>query len=98
MTPVSIVVGASVPTNGEFSSPETVETTVGSMVTWSNDDSVPHTVTSGVVENSSPVPDGRFDSGIMNAGDSFSFMFESTGAYPYYCLLHPFMTGQVTVN
>jgi plastocyanin len=92
------VVGASVPTNGEFYSPETVETSVGSMVTWSNDDSLPHTVTSGVVENNSPVPDGSFDSGIMMNGDAFSFVFESTGEYPYYCSVHPFMTGQVTVN
>jgi plastocyanin len=98
VTPVSIVVGASVPTNGEFYSPETVETSVGSMVTWSNDDSLPHTVTSGVVENNSPVPDGSFDSGIMMNGDAFSFVFESAGEYPYYCTVHPFMTGQVNVN
>lgn len=98
VTPVSIVVGSSIPTNGEFYDPEGVETTVGSMVSWSNDDNVPHTVTSGVVENNSPAPDGRFDSGIMNAGGSFSFVFDSAGEYPYYCLLHPYMTGQVTVN
>lgn len=98
VTTVSIVVGASVPTNGEFYDPESVETTVGSMVTWNNNDSVPHTVTSGVVEDNSPAPDGRFDSGIMNAGDSFPFVFDAAGEYPYYCLLHPYMTGQVTVN
>jgi plastocyanin len=98
VTTVSIVVGASVPTNGEFYDPESVETTVGSMVTWNNDDSVPHTVTSGVVEDNSPALDGQFDSGIMNAGDSFPFVFDAAGEYPYYCLLHPYMTGQVTVN
>lgn len=95
---VSIVVGASVPSNGEFYSPETVETTVGSMVTWRNDDSLPHTVTSGTVENNSPQPDGKFDSGIMNAGATFPFVFDTAGEYPYYCMLHPWMTGQVTVN
>jgi plastocyanin len=95
---VSIVFGASSPTNGEFFSPESVETTVGSMVTWNNDDSLPHTVTSGVVENNSPKPDGKFDSGIMNSGGSFRFVFDEAGEYPYYCLVHPFMTSQVTVN
>jgi plastocyanin len=98
VTAVSIAVGASVPTNGEFYDPESVETTVGSMVTWTNDDTLPHTVTSGVVENNSPQPDGKYDSGIMNAGDTFSFVFDSAGESPYYCLIHPWMTGQVTVN
>ncbi|HEX7033663.1 MAG TPA: plastocyanin/azurin family copper-binding protein [Nitrososphaera sp.] len=98
VTQVSIVVGSSVPTNGEYFDPEAVETTVGSMVTWINDDSVPHTVTSGVVENNSPTPDGRFDSSILNPGQSFSFVFDAAGEYPYYCMLHPWMTGTVTVN
>jgi plastocyanin len=95
---VSIVVGASVPSNGEFFDPDSVETTVGSMVTWNNDDSVPHTVTSGVVENNTPKPDGKFDSGILMNDASFPFVFDTAGDYPYYCMLHPFMTGQVTVK
>lgn len=98
VTTVSIVVGASVPTNGEFYNPNSVETTVGSLVTWNNDDNLLHTVTSGVVENDTPKPDGRFDSGILDAGDSFPFVFDAAGEYPYYCMLHPWMTGQVTVK
>lgn len=98
VTTVSIVVGASVPTNGEFYDPDSVVTTVGSLVTWNNDDNLLHTVTSGVVENDSPKPDGRFDSGILDAGDSFPFVFDAAGEYPYYCMVHPWMTGQVTVN
>jgi plastocyanin len=98
VTSVSMVVGSSVPTNGKFFDPEKVETTVGSMVTWNNEDSLPHTVTSGVVENDSPIPDGKFDSGIMDQGDSFPFVFDATGEYPYYCMIHPWMTGQVTVD
>lgn len=95
---VSIVVGSSVPSNGKFYEPENVETTVGSMVTWRNDDSAPHTVTSGVVQNNTPKADGKFDSGIMNAKDTFSFVFDTAGEYPYYCIIHPWMTGKVTVN
>jgi plastocyanin len=68
------------------------------MVTWTNDDTAPHTVTSGVVVNNAPEPDGTFDSGIMNNGMTFSFVFSEAGEYDYYCMLHPFMTGKVVVN
>jgi plastocyanin len=95
---VSIVSGASVPTNGEDYDPDTVTSSVGSMVTWTNDDTVPHTVTSGVVEDNVPKPDGKFDSSILTAGKSFSFVFDTAGEYDYYCFLHPFMTGNVVVN
>jgi plastocyanin len=95
---VSIVSGASVPTNGIYYDPESVTSSVGSMVTWTNDDTAPHTVTSGIVENNVPKPDAVFDSGIMNNGASFSFVFSEVGEYDYYCMLHPFMTGKVVVN
>jgi plastocyanin len=98
ITTVSIMAGASVPTNGKFYEPSNVETTVGSMVTWVNDDTVPHTVTSGTVENSRPKPDGSFDSGIINPGNSFLFVLDKAGEYPYYCMVHPWMTGKVTSN
>jgi plastocyanin len=98
VTSVSIPNGASVPTNEEFYAPDDVQITVGSAVTWKNDDTAFHTVTSGTVQNNTPTPDGRFDSGIMNAGDSFSFVFDKAGEYPYYCTIHPWMTGKVTAN
>jgi plastocyanin len=98
VTSVSIPNGASVPTNEEFYAPDDVQITVGSAVTWKNDDTASHTVTSGTVQNNTPTPDGRFDSGIMNAGDSFSFVFDKAGEYPYYCTIHPWMTGKVTAN
>jgi plastocyanin len=95
---VAIVVGSSVPTNGEFFVPEMVQSAVGSMVTWQNEDAVPHTVTAGVVENNTPKPDGSFDSGILNKGKTFDFVFDKPGEYQYYCTLHPFMTGKVVVE
>ncbi|MEM2139659.1 plastocyanin/azurin family copper-binding protein [Nitrososphaera sp.] len=98
VTPVSIVVGSSAPTNGQFYDPDVVETTVGSMVVWTNDDSTFHTVTSGVVEGNTPAPDGVFDSKIMKGGAEFNWVFEETGEYNYYCSLHPYMTGKVIVN
>jgi plastocyanin len=51
VTTVSIMTGASVPTNGQFYEPNNVDTTVGSMVSWVNDDTAPHTVTTGTVTN-----------------------------------------------
>ncbi len=98
LTTVSIAVGASVPSNGEFFNPQSVETTVGSMVTWKNNDNSPHTVTSGVVEKNTPKADGKFNSGIMQQGDTFPFVFDAAGEYPYYCMIHPYMTGKVTVK
>ncbi len=98
VTAVTMPVGASVPTNNEFFVPDVVNTTVGSMVTWTNEDSVPHTATSGVVENNAPKPDGAFDTSFLSKGQSFSFVFDSAGAYDYYCSLHPFMTGKITVS
>ena len=55
-----------------------------------------HTVTLGIVENSIPTPDGGFDSGIMNPGDSFPFDFDKAGEYPYCCTIYPWMTGGFT--
>src|SRR5215210_2375431 len=98
VTSVSIANGASVPTNEEFFAPDDVQVTVGSMVTWKNDDTASHTVTSGTIQKNTPTPDGRFDSGILNAGDSFQFVFDKAGEYPYYCSIHPWMTAKVTAS
>lgn len=98
ITEVSIVSGAGLPTNGKAFEPAIVSSSVGSMVTWTNNDATPHTVTSGVVVDNAPKPDGKFDSGIFNQGKSFSFVFDTAGEYDYYCLLHPFMTGKVIVS
>jgi len=98
VTSVSIVNGASVPTNEEFFVPDDVQITAGSVVTWKNDDTASHTVTSGSVQNNTPTPNGNFDSGILNAGDSFQFIFDKAGEYPYYCTIHPWMAAKVTAN
>jgi plastocyanin len=71
-------------------SPNPVEVKVGETVTWINDDSGRHTVTSK--------DDGIFDSGIMGKGQSFSYTFDKAGEYPYYCTLHPNMVGTVVVT
>jgi plastocyanin len=70
-------------------SPNPVEVKVGETVTWVNDDSARHTVTS---------KDGIFDSGIMGKGQSFSYTFDKAGEYPYFCEPHPNMVGTVVVT
>jgi plastocyanin len=98
VTSVSIVNGASVPTNEEFFVPSDVQIAVGSALTWKNEDTAAHTVTSGTVQDNTPTPDGSFDSGILNPGDSFPFVFDKAGEYPYYCTIHPWMTAKVTTS
>jgi plastocyanin len=70
-------------------SPNPVEVKVGETVTWINDDSGRHTVTS---------KDGVFDSGMMGKGQSFSFIFDKAGEYSYDCSPHPNMVGTVVVT
>jgi plastocyanin len=70
--------------------PNPIEIKVGDMVTWINDDSSPHTVTSS--------NDSTFDSDIMRRGETFSFTFDNVGEYPYFCTLHPSMVGTVIVT
>ena len=67
----------------------------GDTVTWINDDDASHTVTSVDAGGS---PDGKFDSSMMAAGQTFSFTFKDAGAYKYFCQVHSWMTGVVTVQ
>jgi plastocyanin len=69
--------------------PPAVEVAVGAVVTWENiDGDDDHTVTS---------TEGVFDSGVLPAGSSFEHGFDAPGAYPYFCAIHPEMTGTITV-
>jgi plastocyanin len=92
-TGVSIVPGSSSLTT-DANQPNPVQVSVGDTVTWTNDDSQPHTATSG----EAVIPDGRFDSGIMAPAATFDFTFTEAGEYPYFCLLHPNMVGTVSVS
>ena len=65
------------------------------VVLWDNKDSSAHTVTSGTPDEGSS---GIFDSGVISAGDKFSFKFEENGTFDYYCTLHPWMIGSITVG
>jgi plastocyanin len=74
--------------------PSTITIKVGTTVTWTNDDPVAHTVTSGTRGN----PSGLFDSGNVGPGQTFSFTFNEPGTYDYYCKIHSGMDGVVVVE
>jgi predicted secreted protein with PEFG-CTERM motif len=96
---VSIIPGSSAPgceTTNICYDPSEVTVDVGSQVTWSNDDTAAHTVTSGDINKDGP--DGHFDSGLFMAGKSFSNKFEEVGEFPYFCQVHPWMKGIVVVQ
>jgi plastocyanin len=70
--------------------PSNLTVKTGTTVTWTNLDSVNHTVTSDT---------GLFDSGELGKGSTFSFTFDKAGVYTYYCIPHHSkMTGTVTVT
>jgi plastocyanin len=94
---ISIPVGSGAPGCDETNEcfiPFNVSVSAGEEITWSNDDTAPHTVTSGLPGS----PDAIFDSGMMMAGDTFSVTLDESGEYPYYCMVHPWMIGNISVN
>jgi plastocyanin len=95
---VSMAKGSSVPgceETNECYIPAEVTISVGGTVTWTNDDTAAHTVTSGTPTDG---PDGVFDSSIVMAGKTFEHTFEEAGEYDYFCIVHPWMTGKVNVE
>lgn len=68
----------------------------GSMVQWTNTDAVSHTVSSG--KSSDNQTGLLFDSGLIKPGKTFQFTFTEAGTYDYFCVVHPWMTGQVVVS
>jgi len=87
--------GAGNATNATMTfSPNPIQVSVGSTVTWTNNDSVIHTVNSGT----SPTESGLFTSPIMNPQDTFEYTFTEAGEVPYFCMLHPNMVGTVIVS
>jgi plastocyanin len=73
----------------------------GSDVTWTNEDDLTHTITSGKKAGYGMyefVQDGAFNSGNLDEGDSFTFLFTEPGRYEYFCVPHPWMNGAVVVQ
>ncbi len=93
---VSIPQGAMTQSEGQlYYDPQEITIAAGTTLVWSNDDTAVHTVTSG---NPNSGPSAAFDSGIFAAGKTFEHKFDSTGTTEYYCQVHPWMIGKVTVQ
>lgn len=86
---VQIVMGAAYPNSTGYA-PGTITVMIGvnNTVTWTNDDTAPHTVTA---------TDHSFDSGNLNPGDTWSYTFTKPGTYNYICTYHPWMRGTIIV-
>jgi len=85
--------------------PGDISVTPGTKVRWINLDAVDHDVTSGDTITGrkargltkTKFPDGNFSSGLFGKNGTFSTTLDTPGEYPYYCNVHPFMTGVVNV-
>lgn len=75
--------------NFAFTAPS-VSIPVGQTLTWKN-------LTGGTVHTTTS-SDGEWDSGRIDAGDTFVFTFDTPGTFTYFCAIHPTMTGTVEVN
>jgi plastocyanin len=69
--------------------PVELKVPVGTTVTWTNHDDIPHTVVS---------TEKVFKSKVLDTDEKFSFTFSTRGTFPYFCSIHPKMTGKVVVQ
>jgi len=95
---VEIPSGTSVPGCEESNkcfNPASVTINVGDTVEWKNGDTAAHTVTGGSPADG---PSGVFDSSLVMGGASFAHTFDKAGSYNYFCMVHPWMVGNVSVN
>ena len=87
---VSIPQGSATQTVDEYYLPSTVSINTSDTIIWQNDDDGFHTSTS--------VEGGIFDSGLFGPGETFSFQFNKPGNFDYFCVVHPWMTGSISVT
>jgi plastocyanin len=69
--------------------PASLTVAVGTEVTWINRDDIPHSIVS---------TDGAFKSKVRDTDEKFSYTFTKAGTYPYFCSIHPKMTGKIVVQ
>lgn len=95
-TSVAIAQGASTQQTGQiYFDPADISVSAGTTIVWTNNDNSVHTVTSGILEQG---PSGDFDSELISAGQTFEHTFDSAGVWNYFCTVHPWMKGTITVE
>lgn len=80
---------ASIKMQREAFVPAKIDVWVGTKITWTNTDTIPHSVTAN---------DGRFDSGPILPGKTYQWTPDKAGAISYHCIFHPSMTAALTVK
>ena len=97
-TTLTILAGSSIQGSPDYD-PDELTVAAGSEVTVTNDDTLPHTVTSGTGPTD-PNSAQSFDTSLINGGESatLSLAQVAAGQYDYYCMVHPYMTGKLTVQ
>lgn len=88
-TPAPVPKAAAVRIDNFTFSPATLTVKVGTTITWTNGDDIPHTVVAS---------DKSFKSKVLDTGDQFSFTVTRPGTIGYFCSLHPHMTGKIVVT
>ena len=86
---VAFAATSAVNIQGSAFAPATVTVRVGDTVTWTNHDAFSHTSTSDT---------GAWDTGVIRAGTSGSFVFTAAGTFAYHCAIHAFMHGTIVVQ
>jgi len=94
---VSIAPGAGDPNNLETFVPPQISLSSKSTISWTNGDSITHTV---IAARNPEIANGEapFDSGPISPGYTWDKTFNSPAQFDYHCLIHPFMTGKVVIN
>jgi plastocyanin len=69
--------------------PAVITVKSGTQVIWINKDDIPHTVDSS---------EGKFKSSALDTDQKFEFKFSEPGEYPFFCRMHPKMTGKIIVQ
>src|SRR5918999_1178502 len=97
-TTLTILEGSSIQGSPDYD-PDELTVAAGSEVTVTNDDTLPHTVTSGT-SPTDPNSAQSFDTSLINGGESatLSLAQVAAGQYDYYCMVHPYMTGSIVVQ
>src|ERR687894_491359 len=98
-TTITILQGSAVQGSPDYD-PDTAQVPVGNRVVWRNEDTVPHTATSGN-DPQDPQSGQLFDTSLINGGEE-STPVELQGAsegqtIPYHCIVHPYMTSELTI-
>ena len=95
---INILEGASIQGSPDYD-PDELTASAGAEVTVVNQDTLPHTVTSGTGPQD-PNSAQLFDTSLINGGESatLSLAQVTPGQYDFYCIVHPYMTGKITVQ